>query len=217
MKCTSCGTETPEEAVFCPKCGERLNEEPSTQKDVARPSTPADRLRNRIGPNDADDDESDDELWEGGYSGKAMFGSWLSASVVTVIGVVAAFMLPWGWYNWLGLLLLIVVVWGGLACTLAYRKWSVYYQLTGQRFIHRTGILKRTTDRIEVIDIDDVTYQQGLVQRMVGVGTIRISSSDRTHPELVLLGIEDVQRVADMIDDVRRKERRRRGLHIESI
>jgi hypothetical protein len=49
------------------------------------------------------------------------------------------------------------------------------------------------------------------------VGTIHISSSDRTHPELLLLGIDDVKRVADLIDDVRRKERRQRGLHIEAI
>ena len=70
---------------------------------------------------------------------------------------------------------------------------------------------------IEVIDIDDVTYTQGVVQRIVGVGTIKISSTDRTHPELALLGIDDVERIADMIDDVRRQERRRRGLHIESI
>ena len=52
---------------------------------------------------------------------------------------------------------------------------------------------------------------------MFGVGSIKISSSDRSHPELVLLGIEDVKNIADTIDDVRRKERRRRGLHIESI
>ena len=68
-----------------------------------------------------------------------------------------------------------------------------------------------------MIDIDDVTFEQGLVQRMVNVGTIKISSSDRTHPELTLRGIEGVQEVADTIDDVRRKERRRRGLHIEAI
>jgi membrane protein YdbS with pleckstrin-like domain len=216
MKCKSCGTETPEEAVFCPKCGERLRDESPAAQDDAAPS-PAERFRSGVGQDNPDDDDDEQELWEGGYSSKAMIGSWIGAGAITVVGVIAAFMLPWGWYNWLGLLVLVIVLWGGLACLLFYRQWSVHYQLTGQRFIHRTGILKRTTDRIEVIDIDDVTFEQGLVERMVGVGTIRISSSDRTHPELVLLGIDDVQRIADTIDDVRRKERRRRGLHIESI
>ena len=41
---------------------------------------------------------------------------------------------------------------------LAYRKMGVYYELTTQRFIHKAGILKRTSDRLEVIDIDDVTF-----------------------------------------------------------
>jgi len=77
--------------------------------------------------------------------------------------------------------------------------------------------LVRTTDRIEVIDIDDVTYRQGIVERALGVGTILLESSDRTHPTLILSGIDDVQRVAGLIDDVRRKERRRRGIHIEQI
>jgi uncharacterized membrane protein YdbT with pleckstrin-like domain len=111
----------------------------------------------------------------------------------------------------------IPVLWVFLIGMLAYKKVSVHYELTNQRFIHKAGILKRVTDRIEVIDIDDVRYEQGIVQRMLGVGTIRISSSDRSHPELVLSGIDEVARIADMIDDVRRKERRRRGLHIESI
>ena len=52
----------------------------------------------------------------------------------------------------------------------------------------------RTTDRIEVIDIDDVTFRQGMVERALGVGTIVIESSDRTHPRLVLAGIDNVSR-----------------------
>jgi hypothetical protein len=67
------------------------------------------------------------------------------------------------------------------------------------------------------IDIDDLTFEQGIVQRMFGVGKIRISSSDRTHPEIILVGIDNVKYVADLIDDARRKERRRRGVHIETI
>ena len=46
---------------------------------------------------------------------------------------------------------------------------------------------------------------------------IIIRSSDSSHPELVMSGIGDVRKVADLIDDARRAERRKRGLHIESI
>ena len=69
----------------------------------------------------------------------------------------------------------------------------------------------------ETIDIDDVTVQQGPVQRMLGIGTVKMTSSDRTTPEFVLVGIEDVRKVAAMIDEARRNERRKRGLHIEAV
>jgi hypothetical protein len=52
---------------------------------------------------------------------------------------------------------------------------------------------------------------------MLGVGTVRITSSDRSTPEFVLVGIEDVRKVAVLIDEARRNERRKRGVHIESI
>ncbi len=156
----------------------------------------------------ADDEEQD--LWAGGYSAKAMYGTWILGVVVTIgLFVGMAFFLPVGFA--------IPVLWAILLGRLASKKLGVSYELTSQRFIHKTGILKRVTDRIEVIDIDDVTYEQGIVQRMLGVGTIRLSSSDRTHPELTLSGIDGVANVADLIDDIRRKERRKRGLHIESI
>ena len=73
------------------------------------------------------------------------------------------------------------------------------------------------TDRIETIDMDDIAFVQGPVERVLGIGSIKVTSSDRTHPELHLIGIENVQHVAEMIDNARRAERLRRGIHIESI
>jgi len=190
----------------------------SPQPAVAAPSgrqpSLAQRFKNAAVPAGNDDEEEEVSLWKGGYSAKAMIGTWVWTAIASVLLIVATVFFPAGW---LVMIPLILLGWIFAGCMLAYRKLGVYYELTTQRFIHKSGILKRTSDRLEVIDIDDVTYAQGLIQRMVNVGTIRISSSDRTHPELVLIGIQDVRVVADTIDDVRRKERRRRGLHIESV
>ncbi|MFI4875515.1 MAG: PH domain-containing protein, partial [Blastopirellula sp. JB062] len=117
----------------------------------------------------------------------------------------------------IGVVGVVALIWIFLLARLLWRKWSVQYELTTQRFVHQHGILNRTTDRIEVIDIDDVTFTQSIFDRMFGVGTITVTSSDRTHPTLVLDGIEDVKRVADLIDGARRKERIRRGIHIEAV
>lgn len=174
-------------------------------------------FRRAAGQPSALSDESERELWQGGYSPKAMIGPWLLADVVTVALVVAgAIWVRSGWL-WLLIIAALVVIWAYLLAVLAYRRLSVAYRLTTQRFVHQSGLLRRVIDRIEVIDMDDVTYEQTIVQRMFNVGTLHIQSSDRTHPELTLHGIEDVGKVASLMDDARRTERMRRGLHIEAV
>jgi uncharacterized membrane protein YdbT with pleckstrin-like domain len=113
--------------------------------------------------------------------------------------------------------LLVLVLWTYHLALLIVRRLGVRYQLTTQRLIHEHGILRRVTDRVEAIDIDDVSFVQGVVERMFGVGTIRIVSSDRSTPELLMPGVAPVKQIADMIDEVRRKERQRRALHIEAV
>ena len=110
-----------------------------------------------------------------------------------------------------------ILPWVYFIAVLCYRRMSVRYCLTTQRFVHERGILRRVNDRIEVLDMDDITFEQGLLERLSGVGTIRIVSHDQTDPELVLPGIENVKHVAALFDDARLAERRRRGLHVEQI
>ena len=224
-RCEQCGAEALSESRFCPKCGASLSDNASTPAKPGATSgraasvepTKADRVREAMQPNNRGDD-AEQHMWEGTYSPKAMIGAWVFAAIVTVaaIIVVALFFSAEGMV-WIVLGVILLLYWAGLALMLAYRRLSVSYELTTQRFIHKAGLLSRKSDRIEVIDMDDVTYEQGIVQRMMGVGSIKIISSDRSHPELTLYGIENVQQVAGMIDDVRRAERRRRGIHIEAV
>ena len=154
-----------------------------------------------------DDYDSEEDLWSGGYSPKAMVGT----LVLLVLPAIVSQM------TFGHAMLAIAAIWVIGVIRYTWRRLGVHYHLTTQRFIHQTGLLTRQTDRIEVIDIDDVSFTQGPVQRMFGVGTIRLTGSDRTHPHLSMDGIANVTDVAGLIDDIRRKERRRRSLHIESI
>ncbi len=157
-------------------------------------------------------------LWKGGYSPKAMYGSWVIAAIVTIAAIVLVAMFASEQKNaWLITGSVILLGWCFVIGLYLYRRLGMHYELTTQRFVHQTGILVRRTDRIEVIDIDDVSYSQGIIQRMLGVGTITLTGSDRSHPELLIRGIDRVPEIASLLDDVRREERRRRSLHIESI
>ena len=160
---------------------------------------------------------SESRLWEGGYGYRAMIPVGSVAALVTVcIGGITIAMqgLSTGLFV---MLVAGVVVLGGTGLYLAYRRLSIHYELTDQRFVHQSGLLRRVTNRIEVIDVDDVAFGQGPIERLLGVGTIKIISSDRSHPELLLPGIDNVKQVATQIDDARRAERHRRGLYIEQV
>jgi membrane protein YdbS with pleckstrin-like domain len=158
---------------------------------------------------------NEEDLWSGTYSPKAMIGPAIGLAVLTVVGGIAAsFAGPAGWIVF-GIAA--IIVWGSLALVILYRRLTVRYRLTSYRLFHETGLLSRTRERIEVIDINDVTLRQGVIERMFNVGTIHVQSSDITSPNLDMSGIDDVRRVTDLIDDIRRAERQRRGLFMENI
>ncbi len=237
MNCPSCGVEVVEHAGFCHKCGQRLvsadeqasvgEQQEATPVPECFPDRPLDETESALTPGEKfkqaanarnAEDEPEEELWQGGYSSKAMIGAWILSGLISIALLLLAIYASngWGWL-WKLVLVSIVLLWIYQFGKLFYRRMNVRYRMTTQRFIHETGILRRVTDRIEMIDIDDITFEQAVIERLVGVGTISIKSSDTTHPEIVLLGIENVKEVANKIDDARRLERRRRGLHIESI
>jgi membrane protein YdbS with pleckstrin-like domain len=221
MVCPQCGVKAIKDAIFCHKCGHRIAEESvlgdrSPGTEPASAAAPAEQFKAAAAKLDSSDAE-ERELWRGGYSPKAMIGAWCASGLVSIVLLLIGTLWVRTAWVWLLLLLVIIVFWAYNLIRLMYRRLSVSYLLTNQRFIHESGMLRRVTDRIEVIDIDDITFEQGVVERMIGVGTIKIVSSDRTHPELMLYGIENVAQISGLIDDTRRAERRRRGLHIENI
>lgn len=182
-----------------------------------RAASPRDRFENEVTRrrNSPDGEHPEEDLWAGGFSPKAMVGWWVSLGLFTILMIVATIMIEP--LTWLISLAIVVLMWVVAGMNYARMRLGFHYELTSQRLIHRTGILSRRSDRIEVIDISDVSYQQGPIQRIFGVGTIHITSSDRSDPELHLLGIDKVSEVAGLIDDIRRSERHRRLLHIDSI
>lgn len=159
-------------------------------------------------------------LWQGCFSARAMYGYYLAAAAVTLVWLLVMLLVPTlrsAGYAWVTGAVVIGLVCFWLALVTLYHKLAHHYELTSQRLKHRDGILVRTVNRVELIDMDDVVYRQGPIQMLLNVGDISIKSSDVTDPELSLRGIADVRRVSEMIDEARRSERMRRGLHIESI
>jgi hypothetical protein len=218
MRCPACGEEVVAEAVFCHKCGQRLdsegNDAPQNPPSVAVSASPAGAFQQVAAARWESKDAPEEELWRGGFSSKAMLGSWVISGCVSLVLLVSVIWVQA--YVWL-FLVAMLLPWLYCLAVLGYRRMSVHYVLSTQRFMHERGILRRVNDRIELLDVDDITFEQRLWERLVGVGTLRIASHDRSSPELVLPGIENIKRVASLFDDARLAERRRRGLHVEQI
>lgn len=223
MKCPQCDAQLATDAAFCHRCGASLTATaPTPGSGQASRETAGERPQFRRGvpplPLGAGQgDEQEEILWQGQFSKLAMIGAWIAAGVFTigvaVVGVIATFTGA----AWAIAVAVVAVVWVGLVLRLLYLQLSLHYYLTNQRFIHEHGLLWREVDRIETIDIDDVAVKQGPIERMLGIGSVVLTSSDASTPSFSLQGIEDVRRVASLIDDARRKERRRRGMYIESV
>jgi membrane protein YdbS with pleckstrin-like domain len=101
--------------------------------------------------------------------------------------------------------LLLLVVW--------IRVKSCSYRLTTQRLFVRRGWLARHVDELELYRVKDVVVDQGVLQRVLGYGTITVLADDDTTPKVDLAGISSPTKVKEMIRTQYRAARQREGVH----
>lgn len=76
-----------------------------------------------------------------------------------------------------------------------FLRWTTSrYTITNRRLITRSGIVTRTGRDIPLYRINDVTYEKGLVDRMLGCGTLIISDAT-DKPGVVLHDIPRIEAV----------------------
>lgn len=86
------------------------------------------------------------------------------------------------------------------------------FTLTTQRFRIEKGILNKDLDDLELYRVKDITLRQPLIQRIVGLGTLTMVTSDATTPTVILPAIADPLSVMDRIRHEVDRVRRERGV-----
>lgn len=86
------------------------------------------------------------------------------------------------------------------------------FALTNQRFRLESGILNKHFDDLELYRVKDMTLSQPFIQRLVGLGTVTMITSDSTTPTVVLSAIPDSRAVLDRIRSEVERVRRERGV-----
>jgi hypothetical protein len=86
---------------------------------------------------------------------------------------------------------------------------AIRWELTSERLRIIRGLLNRSTEEIELTRVRDVSYEQSLAQRALGIGTITIVSVDATTPTLLLHDVAEPEQVKEMIRQAVREQRQR--------
>jgi len=222
-KCENCDERLRASDSVCPHCGMPTSSTADMETTTrSRPRLAGRRHRRPNGPGHRTRrltqlGEAEELLWEGTFSARGMLDLWGLGGLITIVLPIGGNAVGLATSAWLIVLAVIAATWLVLVGILLFRRWNVWYELTDRRFIHKVGLLRRSTWRMEVIDIDDISTEQKLWERIFDVGTIVISSTDRSDPVVVMPGIAHVDEISSLIDDARRDERMRRGIHVESI
>lgn len=162
--------------------------------------------------------DPDVELWRGRYSGWAMFPTWVLLVLITAgvifLGVVVSRRMEHPLTVWAVLMGIVVLLWLYHLALYLYRRYTVSYRLTTYRFFNEKGLLFRSVNSMEVIDIDDMSLEQNLLERIVGVGRVVLRTKDPSDPFFVIRGLQKPEIAFAKIDGARRDERIRRGINI---
>lgn len=71
--------------------------------------------------------------------------------------------------------------------------------VTNRRTIYRQGIIARKTNEVQHDDVRNIQVDQNLIQRILGVGRLAISSSGQDDLEIDVRGLRDPESIAETI------------------
>jgi uncharacterized membrane protein YdbT with pleckstrin-like domain len=147
------------------------------------------------------------ELYKGGPSWRALLsfyalGLGIAAGVLVILGLLAD--------EWSTAIVIAAVI-AGLTLVIGYlRRISTRYLITTQRLRISRGLLRRKVQETRLERVQNVNYQQGVLERMLGVGTVDFDTAGTDDSEFRfdwVNGPEDVVRAVDRAGEEARSGR----------
>ncbi len=91
------------------------------------------------------------------------------------------------------------ILWKDRPRTLGLPLSFTRYRLSRDRIFRQEGIFGYREEEIELYRVQDLQLQAGLFQRLFGVGTIVVLSTDRTTPRMVIRNVARPRQVKELI------------------
>ena len=103
-----------------------------------------------------------------------------------------------------------------LGARLVVRIYGSRYRVTDERLFFERGVLSQTIDQTELIRVDDVRVRKNLVDRLFGLGSVEVLSTDVSDRAVVIPGIRKADEVTEIIR-TRMRTLRGKSLFIEHL
>ena len=92
----------------------------------------------------------------------------------------------------------------------------IYYEVTSVRIEHSRGILDRKVDNLDMFHITDLKLRRSALDCILGIGTVVLTTTDKSDPEFVFEKVRDPRRLYDVIKKASLEaDRRGAVVHLE--
>jgi len=72
---------------------------------------------------------------------------------------------------------------------------STRYRISNYRIDYERGLIARDISTLELWHVEDIAFHQSFLDRLLGIGTIRVISHDESMPNLYMRGIPDARKL----------------------
>lgn len=76
---------------------------------------------------------------------------------------------------------------------------TLFYKITDERILIREGLFGKATENIELIRVQDISYNQSFGERLLNIGDVTIRSHDTSHPTFMLKNVTNPQEVHEIL------------------
>jgi len=95
---------------------------------------------------------------------------------------------------------------------------KVRYRLTTQRIVVEEGLFSKRMDQIDLYRVVDYVVERPFGQRLMGTGNLVLRTSDKTTPEVRLVGLKtDVVALYERLREATEAEKQHRAVRVLDI
>jgi len=109
------------------------------------------------------------------------------------------------------------IIWVALLYRMLRACYGHHYRLTNRRLFVSTGLLRRRCDQMELLHVKDVFTRQTLVERWLSLGTTVVVSKESELPTFYLAGVNDPDKVMDLVWHCARAEREGKAVQVDNV